>query len=43
MGSDYHGKGQTYIEMGCLPSLPSSCVPVWRDWQEVENVELEVH
>ena len=43
MGSDYHGKGQTYIEMGRLPSLPSSCVPVWRDWQEVENVELEVH
>jgi predicted metal-dependent phosphoesterase TrpH len=43
MGSDYHGKGQTYIEMGRLPSLPSSCVPVWRDWQEVENVELEMH
>lgn len=43
MGSDYHGKGQTYIEMGRLPSLPSNCVPVWRDWPEVQNVELEVH
>jgi predicted metal-dependent phosphoesterase TrpH len=43
MGSDYHGKGQTYIEMGRLPSLPSHCVPVWRDWSEVHNVELEAH
>ncbi len=43
MGSDYHGKGQTYVEMGRLPSLPSNCVPVWRDWPEVQNVELEVH
>ena len=43
MGSDYHGKGQTYIEMGRLPSLPSHCVPVWRDWSEVQNVELEAH
>lgn len=43
MGSDYHGKGQTYIEMGRLPSLPSNCVPVWRDWTEVQNMELEAH
>ena len=43
MGSDYHGKGQTYIEMGRLPSLPSHCVPVWRDWSEVQNMELEAH
>lgn len=43
MGSDYHGKGQTYIEMGRLPSLPSHCVPVWRDWPEVQNLELEAH
>ncbi len=41
MGSDYHGKGQTYIEMGRLPSLPSNCLPVWRDWPEVQNIELE--
>jgi predicted metal-dependent phosphoesterase TrpH len=43
MGSDYHGKGQTYIEMGRLPSLPSNCVPVWRDWSEVQGLELETH
>lgn len=43
MGSDYHGKGQTYIEMGRLPMLPHGCVPVWRDWQEVDHLELEVN
>lgn len=43
MGSDFHGKGQTYIEMGRLPSLPSNCVPVWQGWDEVHNVELETH
>ena len=43
MGSDYHGKGQAYIDMGRLPSLPSNCLPVWRDWPEVQNVELETH
>ena len=43
MGSDYHGKGQTYIEMGRLPSFPSHCVAVWREWSEVQNRELEAH
>ncbi len=43
MGSDYHGKGQTYIEMGRLPSLPSNCLPVWHDWPEVKSIELEAH
>ena len=43
MGSDYHGKGQAYIDVGRLPSLPSNCLPVWRDWPEVQNVELEAH
>lgn len=43
MGSDYHGKGQAYIDVGRLPSLPSNCLPVWRDWPEVQNVELETH
>ena len=43
MGSDYHGKGQAYLDMGRLPSLPSNCLPVWRDWPEVQNVELETH
>lgn len=34
-GSDYHGPGISYLEMGCLPELPAGCVPVWQDWPEV--------
>lgn len=34
LGSDYHGPGHTYIDMGRLPDLPAGCVPVWRDWPE---------
>lgn len=34
-GSDYHGQGISYMEMGRLPALPSNCVPVWQDWPEV--------
>lgn len=33
-GSDYHGPGQTYLDMGRLPALPHHCVPVWHDWPE---------
>lgn len=35
-GSDYHGPGQTYTDMGRLPELPHGCVPVWHDWPEVD-------
>jgi len=34
LGSDYHGPGHTYIEMGRLPDLPAGCAPVWQDWPE---------
>ncbi len=27
-GSDYHGPGLSYMEMGYLPELPKGCVPV---------------
>ncbi len=33
-GSDYHGPGMSYMEMGRLPDLPEGCVPVWQDWPE---------
>jgi predicted metal-dependent phosphoesterase TrpH len=36
LGSDYHGPGHTYMDMGRLPDLPSSCVPVWQGWPETE-------
>ncbi len=38
-GSDYHGPGQTYLEMGRLPDLPHGCVPVWHDWPELASLQ----
>ena len=32
VGSDYHGPGQSYNELGRLPALPAGCVPVWAEW-----------
>jgi len=43
MGSDYHGPGHAYIEMGRLPELPSGCVPVWQDWPEAERAQGKEH
>jgi predicted metal-dependent phosphoesterase TrpH len=40
-GTDYHGKGISYMEMGRLPALPSHCIPVWQDWDEVKSVKNE--
>lgn len=37
-GSDYHGQGLSYMEMGRLPDLPAGCVPVWQDWPEIEGL-----
>lgn len=31
-GSDFHGPGESYTELGRLPELPSACKPVWHDW-----------
>jgi predicted metal-dependent phosphoesterase TrpH len=35
-GSDYHGVGRSYMEMGYLPDLPHGCVPIWHDWPEAQ-------
>jgi len=35
-GSDFHGKGISFMEMGRLPALPRNCVPVWQNWPEVQ-------
>jgi predicted metal-dependent phosphoesterase TrpH len=32
-GSDYHGPGITWRELGAIPSLPEECTPVWHDWE----------
>lgn len=30
-GSDYHGPGESYFDLGRLPELPGGCRPVWED------------
>lgn len=29
IGSDFHGPGESYRDLGELPELPAGCVPVW--------------
>jgi predicted metal-dependent phosphoesterase TrpH len=31
-GSDYHGPGESWADLGDMPPLPAGVVPVWRDW-----------
>jgi predicted metal-dependent phosphoesterase TrpH len=31
-GSDFHGPGESWMDLGDLPSLPAGVVPVWQDW-----------
>jgi predicted metal-dependent phosphoesterase TrpH len=32
-GSDFHGPGESYRDMGRLPDFPLGCRPVWEIWQ----------
>jgi predicted metal-dependent phosphoesterase TrpH len=32
-GSDFHGPGESHVDLGALPPLPDTVVPVWHDWQ----------
>ncbi|BEV16595.1 PHP domain-containing protein [Herbaspirillum sp. DW155] len=32
MGSDFHGPGESRMDLGALPPLPSGVKPVWHDW-----------
>ncbi|HEY5993383.1 MAG TPA: PHP domain-containing protein, partial [Gallionellaceae bacterium] len=40
-GSDYHGPGESYRDMGRLPDFPLGCRPVWEHWEQAGG-ELEV-
>jgi len=31
-GSDFHGPGESRVELGALPPLPDNVKPVWHDW-----------
>jgi 3',5'-nucleoside bisphosphate phosphatase len=32
-GSDFHAPGESHIELGALPPLPPTVIPVWHDWR----------
>ncbi|HEX2531862.1 MAG TPA: PHP domain-containing protein, partial [Burkholderiaceae bacterium] len=32
-GSDFHGPGESRIDLGALPPLPDNVMPVWHNWQ----------
>jgi len=32
-GSDFHGPGESYFDLGRMPELPTDCIPVWHDWK----------
>jgi predicted metal-dependent phosphoesterase TrpH len=34
-GSDFHGPGESYFDLGRMPELPSGCKPVWHDWDGI--------
>jgi predicted metal-dependent phosphoesterase TrpH len=31
-GSDFHGPGESYRDLGDLPDFPDGCAPVWKSW-----------
>jgi 3',5'-nucleoside bisphosphate phosphatase len=31
-GSDFHGPGESKVDLGALPQLPGDLKPVWQDW-----------
>jgi 3',5'-nucleoside bisphosphate phosphatase len=31
-GSDYHGPGESWVDLGDMPALPAGVTPVWQDW-----------
>ncbi len=37
-GSDFHGPGESYRDLGRLPDFPIGCRPVWELWEAEEAV-----
>lgn len=31
-GSDFHGPGESWADLGDMPQLPAGVTPVWKDW-----------
>ncbi len=32
LGSDFHSPSQTWVNLGAIPKLPQSVVPIWENW-----------
>jgi hypothetical protein len=32
-GSDFHGPGESHVDLGALPPLPTGLTPVWHNWR----------
>jgi predicted metal-dependent phosphoesterase TrpH len=39
-GSDFHGPGESYRDMGRLPDFPLGCRPVWNAWENDAAVKV---
>ena len=39
-GSDFHGPGESYRDMGRLPDFPLGCRPVWEVWKNDAAVKV---
>ncbi len=37
-GSDFHGPGESFRDMGRLPDFPLGCRPVWESWQQLVSL-----
>jgi len=40
-GSDFHGPGESWRDMGKLPDLPLSCRPVWQLWEQDSAAKVD--
>lgn len=38
-GSDFHGPGESYYDLGQLPEFPHGCTPVWQHWEKTLATE----
>ncbi len=36
-GSDFHGPGESYRDLGRLPDLPLECKPIWQAWETTQH------
>lgn len=37
-GSDFHSPQESRVDLGELPPLPDSVVPIWHDWTELQSL-----